>query len=212
MFLDGRQYYLISFVIIAVAIFMFTFSFERRKPKSREIVVLAVMTTIAIVSRVMFFMIPEMKPSAAIIIITGAMLGKQAGFLSGVLTAFFSDFVFGQGPWTPWQMVAFGLVGLGAAIVFYGREGLCANKVLLCIYGFLATMLVYGLIMDTGTVFMSVDEPTREAFVDAYLAGIIINFIHAVTTVIVLWVLSQPMFHKLERIKIKYGMYYQMKF
>ena len=136
MFLDGRQYYLISFVIIALAVFTFIFSFERRKPKAREIVVLAVMTTIAIVSRIMFFMIPEMKPSAAIIIITGAMLGKQAGFLSGVLTAFFSDFVFGQGPWTPWQMIGFGLVGLGAAIIFYGRETLCENRVLLCMYGF----------------------------------------------------------------------------
>lgn len=210
MFLDGRQYYLISFVIIAVAILLFICSFEKRKPKSREIVVLAVMTTIAIVSRIMFVMIPEMKPSAAIIIITGVMLGKQAGFLSGVLTAFFSDFVFGQGPWTPWQMMAFGLVGLGAAIIFYDREHLWTNKILLCSYGFLATMIIYGLIMDTGTVFMLADQPTKEAFISAYVAGIIINLIHAITTVIVLWVLSQSMFHKLERIKIKYGMYYHM--
>ncbi|MCR5737179.1 MAG: ECF transporter S component [Eubacterium sp.] len=211
MFLDGRQYYFISFIIIALAVCTFIFSFERRKPKAREIVVLAVMTTIAIVSRVMFFMIPEMKPSAAIIIITGAMLGKQAGFLSGVLTAFFSDFVFGQGPWTPWQMIGFGLVGLGAAIIFYGRESLCENRILLCGYGFFATMLIYGLLMDTATVFMSVDQPTKEAFIDAYLAGIVINCIHGITTVAVLWFLSRPMFHKLQRIKIKYGMYYRMK-
>ena len=65
--------------------------------------------------------------------------------------------------------------------------------------------------MDTATVFMSVDEPTKAAFVDAYFAGLIINVIHGITTIVVLWFLSQPMFHKLERIKIKYGMYYQMK-
>ena len=70
-------------------------------------------------------------------------------------------------------------------------------------------MIMYGLIMDTGTVFMAVDHPTKEAFIDAYIAGIVINMVHGITTVIVLWVFSQPMFHKLERIKMKYGMYYQ---
>lgn len=211
MFLNGRQFYLVAFLIIAAAVLWFIGSFERRKPKSREIVVLAVMTSIAVVSRIMFFMIPEMKPSAAIIIITGIMLGKQAGFLCGVLTAFLSDFVFGQGPWTPWQMIAFGLIGLISAALFFEREGLYLNKLLLCVYGFLIVTLLYGFLLDTGTVFMSVDEPTREAFIDAYLAGIVINVIHGFTTALVLWFVALPMIHKLERIKIKYGMYYHLQ-
>ena len=210
MFLEGRQFYLIAFLIIVAAVLWFVCSFERKIPKSREIVVLAVMTTIAIVARIMFFMIPEMKPSAAIIIITGIMLGKQAGFLCGVLTAFMSDFVFGQGPWTPWQMIAFGLIGLISAVLFFEREKLYFNKIILCTYGFFIVAILYGFLLDTGTVFMSVDQPTRQAFVDAYLAGIVINFIHGVTTALVLWFVAQPMFHKLERIKIKYGMYYHI--
>ena len=58
---------------------------------------------------------------------------------------------------------------------------------------------------------MSVDEPTREAFIDTYLAGIVINVIHGFTTALVLWFVALPMIHKLERIKIKYGMYYDLE-
>ena len=93
-------------------------SFEKRKPKTREVVVLAVMTSIATLGRVIFFMLPQFKPCVAIIIITGIMLGKQSGFLCGALTAFVSDFFFGQGPWTPWQMFAFGIIGFISAIFF----------------------------------------------------------------------------------------------
>ena len=205
MLFNGREYYLIAFFIIMAAILWFVFSFERRKPKEREVVVLAVMTAMAVIGRLIFFMTPQIKPCAAIIIITAVMLGKQAGFLCGALTAFISDFMFGQGPWTPWQMIAFGLVGLGAAVIF--EKSALKNKMLLCIYGFVATALVYGLIMDTSTVLMTTDRPTMNAFVAVYISGIIFNVIHGLSTVVILWFLADPMFRKLDRIKQKYGMY-----
>ena len=92
MLFKGREYYLAAILIIVISIFLFMWSFEKRKPKTREVVVLAVMTSIATLGRVMFFMLPQFKPCVAIIIITGIMLGKQAGFLCGALTAFVSDF------------------------------------------------------------------------------------------------------------------------
>ena len=122
MLFKGREYYLVAILIIVISIFLFMWSFEKRKPKTREVVVLAVMTGIATLGRVMFFMLPQFKPCVAIIIITGIMLGKQAGFLCGALTAFVSDFFFGQGPWTPWQMFAFGIIGFISAIVFQKRK------------------------------------------------------------------------------------------
>ena len=88
MLFKGREYYLAAILIIVISIFLFMWSFEKRKPKTREVVVLAVMTSIATLGRVMFFMLPQFKPCVAIIIITGIMLGKQAGFLCGALTAF----------------------------------------------------------------------------------------------------------------------------
>lgn len=207
MFLEERGYYLIATLIIAAAVLWFVVSFERKKPQEREVVMLAVMTAIAVVGRAIFFMTPQIKPCAAIIIITAVMLGKQAGFLCGVLTAFISDFMFGQGPWTPWQMIAFGIVGLGAAIIFEKREQLRNNKVLLCIYGFISTAVAYGLIMDTSTVLMYMDKPRLASFIAVYTSGIIFNVIHGLATVVILWILAEPMFRKINRIKIKYGMY-----
>ena len=93
MLFKGREYYLAAILIIVISIFLFMWSFEKRKPKTREVVVLAVMTSIATLGRVIFFMLPQFKPCVAIIIITGIMLGKQAGFLCGALTAFVSDFL-----------------------------------------------------------------------------------------------------------------------
>ncbi|MFQ9516266.1 MAG: ECF transporter S component [Eubacterium sp.] len=208
MFLNGREYYLISILIIVASIIIFMWSFERRKPQTREVVVLAVMTAFAVVGRIMFFMTPQFKPCAAIIIITGIMLGKEAGFLCGALTAFVSDFFFGQGPWTPWQMAAFGIIGFVSALIFYGKmRKLAENKWVLCTYGFFMTFVVYGVILDTATVFMYTDEPTISAFLTTYASGIVFNGVHGASTVLFLWFLSAPLMKKLERIKLKYGMY-----
>jgi energy-coupling factor transport system substrate-specific component len=158
-----RGYYFTSMCIIVISIFIFLWSFEKRKPKTREIVTLAVMTALAVVGRLAFFMTPQVKPCAAIIIITGVMLGRQSGFLCGALTAFVSGFFFGQGPWTPWQMIAFGIIGFLSGVLFSKKNIKYAyNKWIISIYGFLATFVIYGFILDTATVFMYTDTPKTE--------------------------------------------------
>ena len=203
-----RHYYIISILIIVAAMGIFAWSFEKRKPKTREIVTLSVLTGMAIVGRVIFFMTPQFKPCAAIIIITGIMLGKQSGFLCGCLTAFISDFFFGQGPWTPWQMIAFGLIGVLSAIVFSGKRQKHAEKrVLISIYGFFVTFVLYGLILDTATVVMYTDKPRLSTFLATYGAGIFFNFVHGLSTFVFLMILSQEMFRKIKRIKVKFDMF-----
>ena len=203
-----REYYVISIVIIIAAILWFMWSFERRKPQEREVVMLAVMTAMAVVGRAIFIVTPQFKPCAAIIIITGIMFGKQSGFLCGVLTAFVSNFIFGQGPWTPWQMIAFGLVGLVSAIIFNGkREYYADNRILLGIYGFLITFLLYGFIMDTSTVLTYTDKLRSSTFMATYLSGLYFNIIHGLSTLIFLLILSKSIFSKIRRLKVKYGMF-----
>lgn len=203
-----REYYVISKVIIITAILWFMWSFERRKPQEREVVMLAVMTAMAVVGRAIFIVTPQFKPCAAIIIITGIMLGKQSGFLCGALTALVSNFIFGQGPWTPWQMIAFGLVGLVSAIIFNGkREHYADNRILLGIYGFLITFLLYGFIMDTSTVLMYTDKLRLSTFMATYLSGLYFNIIHGLSTLIFLLILSKSIFSKIRRLKVKYGMF-----
>lgn len=203
-----RGYYFTSMCIIVISIFIFLWSFEKRKPKTREIVTLVVMTALAVVGRLAFFMTPQVKPCAAIIIITGVMLGRQSGFLCGALTAFVSGFFFGQGPWTPWQMIAFGIIGFLSGVLFSKKNIKYAyNKWIISIYGFLATFVIYGFILDTATVFMYTDTPKTETFVATYLSGIGFNLIHAASTFVVLFLISNATIKKLERLKIKYKMF-----
>ena len=203
-----RQYYIISIVIIILAILYFLWSFEKRKPRTREIVTLAVLTAMAIVGRMIFFMTPQFKPCVAIIIITAIMLGKQSGFLCGCLTAFISDFFFGQGPWTPWQMLAFGLIGVISAIIFGGKEKkLIENKYIISTYGFVITFFLYGGIMDSATVIMYTDEPHMSTFLASYASGFVFNLIHGLSTFVFLFIISGEMFKKINRIKNKFDMF-----
>lgn len=203
-----RLYLIASVVLIILAIVIFVRSFERKKPGTKDVVLLSVMISLGVVGRLVFFMIPQFKPCAAIVIITGIMLGKQAGFLSGVMTAFISDMFFGMGPWTLWQMIGFGLIGLISAIIFnqerIEKMGGFA-KLILCTYGFLITFLLYGLLMDTATVFMVTDKPKLSTFIATYSAGIVFNMIHGISTFIFLYLMANPLSKKIKRVLVKYG-------
>ena len=203
-----RLYLIASVVLIVLAIVLFVRSFERKKPSTKDVVLLSVMISLAVVGRLVFFMVPQFKPCAAIVIIAGIMLGKQAGFLSGVMTAFISDMFFGMGPWTLWQMIGFGLIGLISAIIFnqerIEKMGGFA-KLILCTYGFLITFLLYGLLMDTATVFMVTDKPKLSTFIATYSAGIVFNMIHGISTFIFLYLMANPLSKKIKRVLVKYG-------
>lgn len=208
---DSRFYYGVGLLIILISFVVFALGFEKRKPRAREIVMLVCMISFAVIGRVFFYMTPQVKPCAAIIIITGIALGKKAGFLTGAMTAFVSNFFMGQGPWTPWQMVAFGLLGYIFGIA-YSKRNVGSyipkkQKNFICFMGMLATIVVYGVIMDTATVLMSTDSPSVQAFITAYTAGFIMNVIHGISTFIFLWFMLIPMLKKIDRVNIKYGMY-----
>ena len=88
---DSRFYYGVGLLIILISFAVFALGFEKRKPRAREIVMLVCMISFAVIGRVIFYMTPQVKPCAAIIIITGIALGKNAGFLTGAMTAFVSN-------------------------------------------------------------------------------------------------------------------------
>lgn len=115
-YFGNRKYYLCSILLIVLAMVPFLLSFEQRRPQAREIVTLAVMCAIAVASRAAFIMVPHFKPLVGIVMITGMAFGAEAGFLTGAVSGFVSNFLFGQGPWTPWQMFAFGIAGFLAGV------------------------------------------------------------------------------------------------
>ncbi|MBQ9097598.1 MAG: ATP-binding cassette domain-containing protein [Clostridia bacterium] len=204
-YLGDRKYYFISLLIILETMIPFCMVFEGRKPKARELIVISVLCAIAVAGRSAFFMLPQFKPVVALIVITGVCFGGETGFLVGAVTGFVSNFFFGEGPWTPWQMFAFGIIGFIAGILF--KKGfLRKTKESLCIFGFLATFIIYGGIMNPASIIMWQSKITWEMILSAYIVGMPFDLIHALSTAFFLWLISEPMIDKLERIKIKYGL------
>jgi len=205
-FFGDRKYYFISMLVILESVIPFAVIFENRKPKARELVMISSLTAIAVAGRMAFFMLPQFKPISAVVIISGIAFGGETGFLVGALSGFISNFFFGQGPWTPWQMFALGLMGLLSGIIF--KNGLIkSTKITFSVVGFFLTLIIYGGIINFASVVMYQSRPTAEMFISAYSMGIPFDLIHAVSTVFFMYFTAEPVLEKLDRIKIKYGLY-----
>ncbi|MDR0436620.1 MAG: ECF transporter S component [Propionibacteriaceae bacterium] len=210
-----RSYYFVAFAVILLAIVPFFAAFEGRKPAAREVVIIAVMTAIAVTGRAAFFMVPQFKPGVAVVILAGVGLGRESGFVVGALTGFVSNFIFGHGPWTPWQMFAYGLIGFLAG-VFFSRgaaernglgRGSRSYKPWIIGYGTVATFVIYGLLVDTASVMMWASEFTWPAIFAIYLSGVPFNALHAFASAVFLTLLSTLIVEKLTRLKTRYGMF-----
>ena len=153
----GRGYYLISIIIIALSILGFYLKYEKRRPMARDIVLIAVLIAVAVSGRVVFYMIPQFKAIIAVIIISGIALGAETGFMAGSLSAFVSNMFFGQGPWTPWQMLGMGIIGWLAGFLF-GRLRVPARRGYVCAFGVISVFAIYGGIMDFASMFFIVPE------------------------------------------------------
>ena len=205
-FMGDRKYYFILGLIIIETMLPFALVFEGRKPQARELVIIATLCAIAVAGRAAFFMLPQFKPVVAIVIIAGVAFGGEAGFIVGAMTAFVSNMFFGQGPWTPWQMFAFGIIGFLAGVLF--RKGILRrSRAALCIFGGIATFVIYGVIMNTSTLFTYQSVISGPMFWAAILQGVPFDLVHAAATVFFLFVMSRTMLEKLDRIKLKYGLY-----
>ena len=202
--LEDRKYMLISMGIVILSFIPFAAMFEGRKPRAREITVTAVMIAIAVVSRAAFFMLPQFKPMTAVVIISGIALGGETGFVVGAMSAFVSNMLVGQGPWTPWQMFALGIIGFISGLIFT-EQNFQKKKLIVGIYGFLAAFLIYGFIVDTSTIVMTVYQLNFQAVLAVYLAGVPFNLIHGAATFIFLMLIGNSMIRKLSRITKKLG-------
>ncbi len=203
--LGDRKYFFISLLIILETLLPFVLMFERRRPQARELVVISVLCAMAVAGRQAFFMLPQFKPVLALVIISGVCFGGESGFLVGAVTAFVSNFFSAQGPWTPWQMFAMGIIGFFAGVIF--QKGILQKtRANLCIFGAIAAIGVYGGIMNPASVLMWNPTPTADLILSSFVLGFSFDVIHAASTVFFLWLISPAMIDKLDRIKKKYGL------
>lgn len=201
-----QNYYIISLVVLLECMLPFALMFEKRKPQARELVVIAALCAICVAGRAVFFMLPQFKPVMALTILAGVALGGEVGFLVGAMSMLLSNVLFSQGPWTPWQMFAMGIVGFLAGVL-YQKGWLRRAKSSLCIFGVICTVLIYGGLMNpVSALIWGNGALNRNMLMSYYLTGFPMDCVHASATGIFLWFLSEGMLEKLDRIKTKYNL------
>ncbi len=200
--LPGKGYYITGVLIIIELSVPFFMMFEKRKPQARELVVLAVMIALAVIGRVAI-PIPHFKAAFAIIMLTGIAFGPEAGFIVGAITAFASNFFFGQGAYMPWQMIAYGAGGMLAGFVFIKNK--IRNPWVMAIFGFSANVFWIGPILDTSHIFIMMPEINISTITAALASGFPVNVSQGICTALMMFVFGKPLLEKLDRVKQKYG-------
>lgn len=197
MVFSERQHLIVSLGMACMALLFFLTGFEKRKTGGRRMVIVSVMTALCIVGR----FIPLFKPITALTVITAMYLGGEAGFLTGALAAALSNFYFGQGPWTAFQMLAWGFIGL---IAGWMANQLKKHRWLLLVYGVLAGA-VYSLIMDVWNVLWYGGGFDWTLYAASVATALPHTILYAVSNFVFLFFLARPFGEKMERVKIKYG-------
>ena len=204
-YFEGRKYYFISLLIWLECMLPFFLIFEGRKPQARELVLIAVLVALNVAGRAAFFMLPEFKPVVAMTILAGVAFGGETGFLVGAMTMLVSNMLFSQGPWTPWQMFAMGIIGWLAGVLY--RKGvLRRSRLSLCIFGVIASTVLYGGIMNPASALLWSNTINWKIILSYYVTGIPIDLVRALATFFFLWLTAEPLLQKLDRIKTKYAL------
>lgn len=194
---DEKRHLFISFFVAILSVLLFIAGFEKRSTGTRRMVIVAVMIALSVAGR----FIPFFKPVTAVTVITAIYLGGESGFLVGSLSALLSNFYFGQGPWTAFQMLAWGLIGWLAGFL---SKPLQKSKALLLIYG-VVSGIAFSLIMDIWTVLWYNDAFDWSLYAAAILTALPHTVLYSVSNVIFLWFMAKPFGDKLQRIRVKYG-------
>ncbi len=193
----AQQALLVALGVAALSLLLFATGFEKRQTGSRRLVLAAILTALCVAGR----FIPLFKPVTAITILAGMWLGGETGFLVGAMAALCSNFAFGQGPWTPFQMLAWGMIGLLAGLL---HRPLKSSRLLLCLYG-VAAGAGYSLILDVWTVMWHQGSFQWSAYGMAAITALPHTAVYALSNLIFLLLLAGPIGKKLERIRDKYG-------
>ncbi len=201
LFLTDTNYYFIAVIILILSMIPFFVSFERSKPSARELTLISGLIAVAVVSRGAFYLLPQVKPIGAVVIVSGAVLGAKRGYFIGAMSMFLSNFIFSQGTWTPFQMVAMGVIGLIAGLLFNKK----VNRIWMAIVGFVLCFFVYGLIVDFSSALMMTSEYTFASVSAIYLAGVPFGLIFGISTAVFLFLFGEASVKKINRIVNKYG-------
>jgi energy-coupling factor transport system substrate-specific component len=184
-------------LLICLALF---FEFENKASSSKEIALVAMLGTISAVLRVPFAAIPNVQPCTFLIICSGYVFGPIAGFTVGAITALVSNLFLGLGPWTLYQMIAWGLCGLASG--YLGRFKV--NSLILIVYGIIWGYL-YGFVTNVWYWTAFVYPLTIRTLIVTQVGTVWFDTFHAVFNGILLGILGMKTIKVLERFKRRFS-------
>lgn len=199
---DEKRYAWVSLCVAFLSCISFFLVFEKRETSVKRLVLIAAMTALSVIGRIVFTPLPGFKPVTAIVVIAAMYFGPQSGFMTGALSAVISNFYFGQGPWTPFQMFSWGIIGLIAGLL---AEFLKKSKVILCVYAVVSGVM-YSMLMDVWTVLWADGYFNISRYFAAIVSAAQFTMIYAVSNVVFLLLFSKPIGKTLDRIKEKYAL------
>lgn len=191
----------LSLGVAILALILFITGFEKRKTGTRRLLLVSVLTALAVTGRFIFSPIPGVNPITAITVLAAVYMGGESGFLIGALSALISNIFAGQGVWTPFQMLAWGMLGLIAGLL---SKYLAGHKIRLCIYNFFGGIL-YSLIMDLWTVLWYNGTFDPAEYIAAVSTALPFTAVYAVSNILFTLLLEKTFEEKLTRMKKKYG-------
>ncbi|GAW91791.1 ECF transporter S component [Calderihabitans maritimus] len=187
-------------LLAAAVLFAFYLHFELTHVTSKELALIATLAAVAALGRVPFAAIPGIQPTTFLVILSGCVFGSRVGFMVGSTAALVSNFFLGQGPWTPWQMLAWGLAGASAGILTGIRPNLGRWELALFsgVWGY-----IFGWIMNLWTWTAFVYPLTWRSFFMTYLASLGMDTLHAIGNIVFSLVFGKECWSILQRFRRK---------
>lgn len=202
--MEGKAWSAISLAIIALSLLVFVILYEKRKMSSREIALVANLAALAGLSRVPFAVVPGIQPTSFLVLISGYIFGEVTGFAVGMLAAVSSNLFLGQGPWTLWQMICWGFIGVTGGV--YKKSGGRRARLNLSIIGIIWGYL-FGLIMHVWHWLTFIYPLTPKSFIATYATSFWFDTLHAIGNAIFLYYLGPDVINVLERYKRRLKVY-----
>jgi energy-coupling factor transport system substrate-specific component len=198
---------LASFTILALALGAGFAWYERTHPTSKVLALVATLAALAALGRVAFAPLPSIKPTTDIVLLSGFALGGAPGFAVGAIAALASNVFFGQGPWTPWQMAAWGLVGILGAALAVASRGQARRVPIAIACG--AAGLVYGAILDFSTWTQFTGEHTLGQYLAISGTALPFNVAHVVGNVVFALAFGPAFVRALKRFRARFEVRWQ---
>ena len=185
----------ISLLLVALALLAGGAAWMERGPDSaKELALIATLAAVAAAGRVLFAAVPGVQPVTVMTVVAGAALGARSGFAVGAVAAFVSNFLLGQGTWTPWQMLAWGACGVAGALAAPALRSRWVLAAFCFVLG-----LAFSSFMDVWNWLAFYDQHTWQTFTAVHARGLPFDLAHAIGNAVIALAVGPELLRLLDR-------------